>query len=307
MKKVLFFAIFALVLSGCTKTERIKAPETIEDYVGFFIKETKKGQTKWGAEIFESSDLSEEACKGRIPVEYDSIIVGIGKKYMAQKEGAWQLFNNIDGELMLKGLSFYSAEPQWNSFEVVNMDINAAGGTQPFVEGTHFRLKTLDGYYAAFIRNDLTSWCFCGPYEDYYPAITGFFIIREGKVGFADFGVSRYIELSEGGRSFEAKYDALIEVVGQERNTPRKGFLALKDGKWISLSEYGNPGKWSDSYIKKLLDVPATNPDQFDDMVIYLGNRYNIYYTKLMYPNGKCGRIYINALAGERGKEPKMR
>ena len=96
-------------------------------------------------------------------------------------------------------------------------------------------------------------------------------------------------------------------MVGQERNTPRKGFLALKDGKWISLSEYGNPGKWSDSYIKKLLDVPATNPDQFDDMVIYLGNRYNIYYTKLMYPNGKCGRIYINALAGERGKEPKMR
>ena len=225
---------------------------------------------------------------------------------MALKGNTWQLFNNIDGKLMFDGLSFYSAEPEWLSFKVVNMDITAEGGSQPFVEGTHFRLKTLDGYYAAFIRKDLRTWSLYGPFEDYWPAINGFFIIENGKVGFADVNISRYLEPIQKGRSFAPLYDVLIEVIGQERQTPRKGFLAYKDGKWISLTEYGNPGKWSESYIEKLLSIPTINPDDFEDMVIYLGNRYNMYYTKIMSHDGKCGKIYINGLAGEKEEEPKM-
>ncbi len=302
--KALFFAALALISVSCTKTEKVQAPPTGKHYGGFFIKETKNGVTKWGLEVFKIPIAAEHNRQQVLPAIYDSMAVGLNKHYMVQKDGLWQLFN-AEGKPMLDGISFISAEPQWNSFEIVHRDIMAASGTQPFPEGLHFRLKAPEGFYITFIKEE-GFWSFFGPCENYWPGARGFFVYQGDKIGFKDIGPGKFLKISEGSCSFEPGYDALIEVIGQEKSVKRVGFLALKDGKWVSLTEYGNPGKWTDAYIKKLLEIPAVDTKAFSDMVIYQGNRYDKGYAKLMSPDGRCGTIYINCVAGERGDKPQM-
>ncbi len=209
MKKVLFFAIFAIILSGCTKTERRLVPTAEEAY---YVIQTSDEKKLWGLEI--SGDMAIE-CK------YDSIARDGGPAYYkALKNGLWYAFS-FQGKRLEK-------VPPFTDFE----DISLIGSG---IKNPGWIIRTPEGVYGCYMEH-LDYFCF-GPYEDFFPGARGFFFkgIGTGHWGYQDYNY----KLKKAIPLLPSQYESIIEVSGGK---PQNGyFLVKKDNKWSFFDKRRKP------------------------------------------------------------------